>query len=197
MSKAKTKYENLCDQISAAVTANRTSSYSHGDLVAMSHALINSPELEKTIIVKDPESNGPKEITLRPSKEYRDSLKGVVKKMGVDINELGKLDEMEFSKDHAEAICGLATTLVNDYTRTGRKFIFPMTSKDQSQMSITQEKVGEKKVAGRKIEKDETTGKYTSTETGAIITTKPHVVMSASNPVPGWLKSSTDDKKKK
>jgi hypothetical protein len=189
-----TKYDDLCKQITSAVKANGTSSYSHGDFVSLSHALLNSPDYEEDIYLRDATKGEPEKVTQTPSKDYRESLKDVVGSFGVDKKELGKLDTMQFNRKHAEAICGLATTLLNGYTSTGRRFKLPMTSKNQSQMSIQKVDVKEKKTASRRIEKDPKTGEYTSRETDDIITTKAHTAMSASNATPAWLKSTAKKK---
>ena len=185
----KDKYTELCGEIAAKVNKNGNHSFSKSDLVSMTQELINTPEHEVDVYAK----NGDKEptiITTNPVKNYRDSLKPILKNFGVDSAEAEKIDTMPFGKKHAEAICDLATCMVKDYTATGRKLNLPITSKTDAQMSITQDRVKTRTTETNKIVKDEATGKFSTVPTGNIVTTKEHSVMKAGNAVPYWLKET-------
>lgn len=187
MGKAKTQYAELCLEISEKVKKNGSTSYSKSDLVAMTHSLVNTPEHEVEIFVKSSNGDEPTTVTTKPVEKYRESLKPVLKSFGIDKDELDKIHDVSFGKDHAEALSELAGTIIKDYTGTGRKFKFPITSMGEGEMSLSQATVKEKTVATRKIVKDDA-GEYSSVPTGKTVTTKTHKAMKASNKVPGWLK---------
>lgn len=188
MGKKKNNYTNLCEEIASKVKKNGSKSHSNADLVAMTHTLVNTPEHEVEILVKDGDK-GYNVVAHKPVERYRNSLKPVLKTFGIDKDEAEKIMDVPFSKEHAEAIVDLSKTIVKDYVGTGRKLVFPVTSENESQMSISQVEVEEKVTKPNKIVKDEKTGEYTSVPTGKTVKTKAHLALKASNKVPGWLKS--------
>ena len=184
--KLKNQYNELCSQITEKVKKNGSSSYSKSDLVAMTQSLLNTPEHEVEVFIK----NGDKEpttVVTKPVEKYRESLKPVLKQFGIDKEELNKLQSVTFTKEHAEAVSELAGVIVKDYTGTGRKFKFPITSLTEGEMSISQVTIGDKTTDTRKISK-KPNGEYESLPTGKRVKTKEHTALKASNKIPGWLK---------
>lgn len=187
--KIRTTYDTLCAEINEKVKKAGSTTQSKTDLVAMTQGLLNCPEHDIEVYSKGETGGAPVVKTISPSKRYRESLKPVLKQFGIDKDELQKVEDITFSKEHAAAVCEVATTVIKDYTGVGRKFVFPITSETESQMSIAQVNVGNKTNETRKIVKDEATGKYNSVPTGKTVTTKAHTAMKASNKIPYWLKS--------
>lgn len=187
MASKKTDYDVICDAIKEKVKKNGSSSYSKSDLVELTRALINTPEKELSIFVKNSKSDEPTIITSKPVEKYRESLKPVLKQFGIDKAELDKIQDIQFTKDHAESLAELSQVIVKDYTGAGRKLKFPITSASEGEMSITQVNVKEKTADTRKIVKGDD-GLYSSELTGKRVTTKEHNAMKASNKIPGWLK---------
>lgn len=183
---AKNEYEKLCNEITEKVKSQGSSSYSKSDLVSMTQSLLNTPEHVVDVYVKNKDGE-PSVLPTKPVEKYRESLKPVLKQFGIDKDELNKVHEVQFTKDHAEALSSLAGIIVKDYTKTGRKLKFPITSPTEGEMSLSQTDVVEKTVATRKIvQKDN--GEYESVPTGKTVTTKAHNALRAGNKVPGWLK---------
>lgn len=187
MGKKKNAYTEMCAAIASHVKEKKTTIHSSSDYVGLTQALMNTPEHTQEIYVRNGD-NEPIVKEKNPSVRYREALKGVVKQFGIDKNELGKLDDMQFSKEHAAAVADLSTTVLKDYIGTGRKFTMPITSAHESQMSIAQTTVPKKSVATNKIVQGPD-GNYSSVPTGKTVTTEEHDVIKASNKVPGWLKS--------
>lgn len=187
MGKKKTEYDVLCEAIAGKVKKNGSSSYSKSDLVDLTRVLINTPDQEVDILVKGSNGKEPTIVTTKPVEKYRESLKPVLKQFGIDKAELDKIQEVTFTKDHAEALTELSQMIVKDYTGTGRKLKFPITSPTEGEMSVSQVVVQEKTTDTRKIVKKDD-GLYESVLTGKRVTTKEHNALKASNKIPGWLK---------
>lgn len=178
----KNKYTSMVEEMREKVQKAGGSRYSKSDETTLTHTLLNTPEHEVEVYLKD----CPDPVVTKPVEHYRDSLKPVLKQFGVDAAELDKIQTVEFPKDHAEAFNELAAVTMKDYIGTGRKKIFPVTSKAESQMEITQVEKPEKVEDTRKLVETES-GKYESVPTGERKTTKAHSEMKVSNKVPGWL----------
>lgn len=183
----KDAYTALCAEIAEKVK-QKGKAHSKTDMVAMAQSMINTPEHEVDVYVGSATKGDPTVVTTTPVKAYRESLKPVLKSFGIDNDELNKIQDVQFPKKHAEALCELATNLVKDYTSTGRKLVFPINAKNESRMSISQVEVAEKKTEPKKIVKDEKSGKYELIPTGKKVTTKKHEALKAANKVPYWLK---------
>jgi len=180
------KYDDLKEEIRRKVNEAGGTRYSQSDLRDLTHTLINTPEHTVKTYIKDGEP-----VETQPVKHYRESLKPVLKQFGVDAAEMGKIQEVEFTKDHAAAINELATTIVKDYTGVGRKLILPVTDENESQMEIFQVKRAEKVEETKKPQKNED-GTYTQVPTGKEKTTKEHAEMRVSNKIPHWLVEEKD-----
>jgi NACalpha-BTF3-like transcription factor len=178
----KNKYTSMVEEMREKVQKAGGSRYSKGDEIALTHALLNTPDHEVDVYVKD----CPDPVVTKPVEHYRDSLKPVLKQFGVDAAELDKIQEVEFSKDHAEAFNELAAVAMKDYIGTGRKKILPVTSKTESQMEISQVEKAEKVEDTCKLV-ETSPGKYDRVPTGERKTTHAHSEMKVSNKVPGWL----------
>ena len=181
-----TEYDKLKKEITDKVKAAGGSRHSKSDLTLMTQTLLNTPEQEVNVYLKDSTP-----ASTKPVERYRESLKDVVKQFGVDKAELDKVQDITFGKEHAEALMDVATTSMKDYISTGRKMIFPVTSKDESQMEISMVEKEEKTEETRKLVQNED-GSYKSVPTGKKKTTKAHKELKASNKVPSWLKTEQE-----
>ena len=183
---AKSKYESYKEEMKKKVQAAGGCRYSKDDLRDMANQLINDTEYEMTRYIKD--VNAPVNVNL--SQKYRDSLKPTLKQLGLDAAEVERINDVQFSKDHAEAVTELGVQIVKDYIDVGRKMIFPINAQDESQMEICvgikDETVEDtmKIVKTVDVDGNET---YERVPTGKRVTTKQHREIKASNKKPGWL----------
>jgi NACalpha-BTF3-like transcription factor len=178
----KSKYSSMVDEMREKVQKAGGSRFSKSDQTALTHTLMNTPEHEVPVYLKD--CTDP--VITKPTEHYRESLKPVLKQFGVDSAELDKIQTVEFPKDHAEAFNELAAVAMKDYMSTGRKIIFPVTSNEESQMEISMVNKEKKSEETRKLV-ETSPGKFESVPTGERKTTKAHTEIKAANKVPGWL----------
>lgn len=191
----KTEYEVLCDQITKNVKETGSSRYSKGDYVDMAQAMLNSPEYAVDYRLKEGNKKEPTTVTSEPVKKFRESLVPMLRAAGIDKTEADKIvQETVFPKKTAESFCECASLLVKDYTRTQRKLILPITTKDESQMEISQVVVPKKASNTNKIVKDEA-GNFSIVPTGKNVETLEHRALKATNKIPYWLKTETILKK--
>lgn len=196
-----TPYLDICAQIEEKIKnsskngAKPACVTSASDLTAMCQGLLNSPEHQiPTYAKKNVDAKGqPIPVMKQPGKRYRDSLKPTLRQMGIDKAEVDKIDTIPMSKEQAAAIVDVATHVIKDYVDLGRRFVFPVTSTDEAQMSLRVESVDEKVVKPNRFVKD-ADGRSIPQPTGKTVTTKAHNIMKAKNSVPFWLKSSEDTK---
>ena len=179
-------YKELKDAMAKKVQAAGSSRYSKGDHIALTHSLLNTPDYEVDVYIKDGDKYETTKTT--PVKNYRESLKPVIAQFGVDKAELDKIHTVEFPKGHAEAFNDLAEVAMKDYISTGRKLIFPVNSEDESQLELSQFEVPEKIEDTSKLV-EESPGNYKRVPTGDRKTTKKHTAYKAANKVPAWLVS--------
>lgn len=173
----KNKYTELCQEMISKVQSAGGSRCSEGDRLSLMHTMLNTPDHEAVRYMKD---NPDEEVTTTPVKEYRDSLKPVLKQFGVDDAEMDKIQEVEFPKKHAKAVLDLADTALKDYLDIGRKYILPITKTDEHQMEIYKVHKDEKSEETRKPV-EVSPGQYESVPTGERRITKPHWEMKVSN----------------
>ena len=176
------KYDDLLQEMSKKVQEAGSSRHSKSDYIEVTRTLLNTPDHEVKVYVDDVDNP----VVTKPVQRYRDSLKSVVEKFGVDKAETEKLDTMEFSKEHADALNDVALQAIKDYTGTGRKLVLPVTSPTESQMEIMQVDVEEKVLDTKKPVQGED-GSYSLVPTGERKTTAAHKEMRGSNKIPGWL----------
>ena len=182
----KTNYELKKEEIAAKVKAAGGTRNSKSDMTAMTHSLLNTPEQEFTTYIKDVKEP----VISKPVEKYRESLKPVLKQFGVDNAEMDKIQDVQFSKDHAEAFNELALQTIKDYASVGRKVILPINEKDESQIEFYMDSKPETVVDTTKIEQ-QADGTYKTVPTGKRKKTKAHKCIKASNKVPGWLVEET------
>lgn len=185
---AKTEYEVLKGEIAKKVKAAGGTRHSKSDLTAMTQSLLNSPEQEVKTYIKDPDHP----VTSKPVERYRESLKPVLKQFGVDAAELNKVQDVKFSKEHAEALNEVATTVIKDYTGVGRKLVLPITDPAESQMEIQQVEKPYKEEDTKKLEQ-QPDGSYKQVPTGKRKKTKAHKELKSSNKLPAWLVDLEDN----
>ena len=191
MSKHKNGYTQMCDEIKEKIASSnrakgRTSSaVSRSDLEAMATTLLNTPDHEVTVYsysAKDTSGTGePVGITKKPTKRYRDSLKPMLRNLGLDKHDADKVDDIPMTKEHAAALMDVATTVVHDYVRAGRKFSFPITEPDETRMEMSCVIAPERTSVGNRFKKDDSAD-------DTITITKERAILKVKNPVPYWLK---------
>lgn len=192
MSKNKNAYTQLCDEIKEKIDSSnrakgRTSSaVSRSDLENMMTTFLNTPDHEVTVYsysAKDQSGTGePVGVTKKPAKRYRDSMKPMLRSMGLDKHDADKIDDIVFSKEHASAMIDATTNVIHDYMRAGRKFSFPITEPDETRMEINCVMAPERTSVGNRFNKD--------ADDDTVTVTKERAIIKAKNPVPYWLKES-------
>ena len=191
MSKNKNAYTTLCSEIKEKIDSSnrakgRTSSaVSRSDLEAMATTLLNTPDHEVTVYsysAKDTSGTGePVGITKKPTKRYRDSLKPMLRSLGLDKHDADKIDDIPMSKEHAAAMLDVSTTVMHDYMRAGRKFSFPITEPDETRMEMNCVIAPERTSVGNRFKKDDEAD-------DTVTVTKERAILKVKNPVPYWLK---------
>ena len=193
------KYSEMCSAIEQKIkTGARPGSKpacvtSSSDLTAMMQAMLNSPDHEVSVYAKKnmkPDGT-PTPVMKNPSQRLRDSLKPTLRHMGLDKADVLKMDTVEFSKEQAAAMMDAATFVIKDYLDAGRRFVFPITRTDETQMSLRMDHVDEKVTKPNRFVVGND-GKSVPQPTGKVVTTKAHTVMKARNSVPFWLRETVD-----
>lgn len=159
--------------------------YSKSDYISLAHAAMNEPDLTATYY-SNPSGDTPVSVEGKPVENYRNALKDVVKQFGVDNGELGKLDNMPFTKKHAEAVTELGQFIQDEYVDTGKKLRLPQFCANGTTVTLSREVLDEKTEATKKnVTVD---GKTMQVPTGKTIRTEQRSVVKATNKVPAWLK---------
>lgn len=184
MGKNKTPYDVLKEEVADAVKKSGGHRHSRSDYNNLTEALLNSPDQEVSVYVKD----GDNPVTTKPVEAYRNSLKPVLKQFGVDDAELGKIQEVQFSKNHAEAFNDLAAVAMKGYLDTGRRLVLPVTGPKESQLDLVKVDRDKTSEETKKIVQNED-GSYDQVPTGKRKTKEAHSEIKASNKLPGWLVS--------
>lgn len=194
MAKNKNAYTQLCAEIKEKIDSSnrakgRTSSaVSRSDLEAMTTTLLNTPDHEVTVYsysAKDTSGTGePVGVTKKPAKRYRDSLKPMLRSLGLDKHDADKIDDIPMTKEHAAAMMDVSTTVIHDYMRAGRKFSFPITEPDETRMEVNCVIAPERTSVGNRFKKDDDGSEE------AVTVTKERAIIKAKNPVPYWLKDT-------
>lgn len=190
----KNAYTQLLDGIKEKLeTANRakgrtSSAVSRSDLESLATTLLNTPDHTVTsysFAAKDVSGTGePIGIEKKPVRRYRDSMKPMLRSLGLDKTDADKIDEIPLSKEHAAAMMDVATTVIHDYMRAGRKFSFPITEPDETRMEISCVRAPERTSVGNRFNKDDDT----------VVITHERSMLKAKNPVPYWLKEKGQQK---
>lgn len=181
------KFEKAFNDLKEKVSKGSTT-YSRGDLIGLTDALINDTEYCYPSISKKGDSYETEDRY--PARDLRASMKKVVKKeFGVSDAELTKLDTTDLPKDMAAAISEIGSVSIKKYMETGKTYKFPMTGADESTMKVSIRNVDDIVRATSRIEETAPgSGKYQSVPTGKTVRTKKHATIVAKNTVPGWLK---------
>lgn len=194
------KYSEMCDAIAKKIKDGAREGSkpacvtSSSDLTAMTQAMLNSPDHVVHVYSKKGEENDtPSYIDRQPAKRYRESLKPTLKQLGLDRDEVNKIDDVSFSKEHAGAIMDLSTQVIKDYVNCGRRFVFPITDTNEAQMSLCKTDIDEKITKPNRFVK-QADGRSVPEPTGKTVVTKAHTAMKVRNSVPFWLRTSTDTK---
>ena len=194
VAKNKNAYTDLCDQIKKKIDdsnkAKNKVSYavSKSDLESMATTLLNTPDHEVTVYsfaAKDVSGTGePVGVAKKPARRYRESLKPMLRSLGLDKHDADRVDDIPISKEQAAAIMDLGTTVIHDYMRAGRKFTFPITEPDETRMEIHAVNAPERTSEGNRFKKD------TDPADDPITITKERAIIKAKNPVPYWLQET-------
>ncbi len=188
---SKSSYGKMCEDLQEKIRngskdgRKSSCSYSKSDLEGLTHGLLNCPEhvvTEYQMRVSEPDGS-PVTIEKTPSKRYRESLKPTLKALGMDKNDADKIDDIQFTKEHAAALMGVATTAMKDYMRAGRKLQFPITAEDEVRMEIYTDTAPERINQNRFAKTEAEAQKMTKTKERVIIKAK-------NNAVPSWLKEN-------
>lgn len=179
-------YNDLKKIMKEKVQTTGSSRYSKKDHISLTHALLNEPDVEVNVFIKDDESDsGYVTSTLKPVEKYRESLKPVLSQFGIDKSEQDKIQTVEFPKAHAEALNDLAMVSMKEYMDTGRTVVFPITDESDVQLEISKHNVPEK--SEETFKPVEENGEYKRVPTGNKKTTREHSAYKVGNKVPGWL----------
>lgn len=185
---SKSMYSSMLDELSAKIKAGAkdgrkpTCSYSKSDLESLTLGLLNSPDhIVSEYQMKVSEADGtPVTIDKMPSKRYRDSLKPMLKTLGLDKNDVEKVSDIQFTKEHASAIMGIATTCIHDYLLAGRKMVFPVTNAKECRMEmycdVAPERINQNRFAKTEEEKNK------------VSKTLERTVLKSKNSTPSWLR---------
>lgn len=181
-------YKDVKRALAASATGDKASRrYSKGDLVDLTRAALNEPDGGPIYnYYSNPSGDTPVSVEKKPVEAYRNALKDVVKQFGVDGQEAEKINTIDFSKKHAEAMIDVVQAVQADYTDTGKKLRLPQFSADSTTVTLSKETLPEKTEDTKKNTVID--GKTVQVPTGKTIRTEQRTVIKASNKVPGWLK---------
>lgn len=191
MAKVNDAYEQLLDEIRGKTSASRrsngkaSSAVSKSDLENCVQTLMNTPD--HTVInysygSKDTSGTGePVGVEKKPAARYRNSLKPMLRRLGMDRHDVDAVDTITFDREQAAAATELVTQAVHDYMRAGRKFAFPVTQPDECRMEISCQRAPERVSDGNRFHKE--------SGSDSVTITKERTIVKAKNPVPYWLKS--------
>lgn len=186
----KNKYTDLVNQMKEKIKSSGATRYSESDRTALTKTLVNTPDYEMDVYVQGNDSEI-EVVSTTPVKDYRESLKPVLKQFGVDDAETDRINEIEFPTAHAKAFNALADAATHGYLDTGRKMVLLPTSKTESQMEFSKVEKAEKREETRKPV-EVAPGEYKSVPTGKRNITAPHTEIKASNKIPPWLVTKED-----
>ena len=185
---SKSMYATMLDELTTKIKVGAkdgrkpTCSYSKSDLDNLTLAMLNSPEHVVTEYqMKVSESDGtPVTIDKMVSKRYRESLKPMLKTLGLDKNDVEKVSDIQFTKEHASSMMSLCTCVLKDYIRAGRKFSFPITAPDECRMEFycdtAPERINQNRFAKTEEEKKK------------VSKTLERTVLKSKNGCPSWLR---------
>lgn len=191
--KNKDAYDICLEEIRAKTSASSRASgkpsraVSKSDLENMMLTYMNTPDHTVTDYAfgsKDTSGTGePVGVDKKPSKRYRDSLKPMLRKMGMDKHDVEAIDTIPMDREHAAATLDLVGHVLHDHVTAGRKYVFPMTEPDETRMEIYTQRAPERVSVGNRFSKD---------DTDSISVTRERNTLKAKNGVPYWLKGTKD-----
>ena len=185
---SKSMYSTMLEELSTKIKAGTkdgkkaSCSYSKSDLENLTLALLNSPDHVVTEYqMKVSEADGsPVTIDKMASKRYRESLKPMLRTLGLDKNDAEKVSDIQFTKEHASSLMGVATTVLKDYIKAGRKFSFPITALDECRMEFYCDTAPERINQNRFAKTEEEKAKVSKTLS--------RVILKSKSQTPSWLK---------
>ena len=104
----------------------------------------------------------------------------MLKSLGLDKNDAEKVSDIQFTKEQASALMGVATTAIKDYLKIGRKLVLPVTASDEARMEmycdIAPERINQNRFAKTEEEKKK------------VSKTLARTVLKSKNSTPSWLR---------
>ena len=187
---SKSMYSTMLDELSAKIKGaskdgkEASCSYSKSDLENLTLGLLNSPDhIVTEYQMKVSEADGtPVTIEKTPSRRYRESLKPMLRSLGLDKNDVEKVSDIQFTKEHASSLIGVATTVLKDYIGAGRKFSFPITGPKECRMEFYCDTAPERINQNRFAKTEE--------ERSKISKTLERTILKGKNGTPSWLRKS-------
>lgn len=191
---SKSAYTKACEELKAKIEASaqpgRRSScaFSRSDLTYLATAMLNCPEhvVQEYQMKTSGVDGSPITVEKMPARRYRESLKPILKEMGLDKNDVAKIDDIKFPKEHGAAVMDVAQQVIKDYMRAGRKFQFPITAEDEVRMEICCDEAPERINPNRFATTDAEKRRMTKTKKRCVIKAK-------NSAVPSWLKEVCDE----
>lgn len=114
-------------------------------------------------------------------KNFLDSTKPMFREMGIDKNDLEKVNTLTIPKECTKAAAELIEYGIREYLHAGRKYKFPRIEENDSEMSVVEQKMPE-------IERENRFGN----SSGKKVVTKERNIIKAKNVVPKHLKYTKD-----
>ena len=178
------------NEIRIALKNTNAKSHSKGDLVDLTAALINSPEEEIPVYVKDDTAvEGYAAVMTSPAKDLRHQMKRIVMDVyDIDKAEAGKIDNVELPKAFADAVMAVSLHSMKAYMEDGRKLVLPVTAPNDARMGISIDTKPERRSESVKFI-DKPDGGVEKVTTGEFVVTKEHNAINSHNKVPDWLKT--------
>ena len=174
-------------KVSSRATGKSSSSVSKSDLENAMVTFLNTPDhvvTDYTFASKDTSGTGePVGVEKKPAARYRNSLKPMLKKMGMDKHDVDAIESITFDKEHAAAMLDVTSHVVHDYMTAGRKFAFPITEPDETRMEIATIRAPERVSVGNRFSKD---------DNETISVTRERTAIKAKNSVPWWQKETRE-----
>ena len=176
--------------IEDAASKKTSTAFSRGLSETLMGELVNDPDFQlDTIVRSEKNANGYEVQSSFPVRDFRDGLaKSIKSELGIDDAEAEKIKSMHLNKATTSALSTISAVHTDGYLRTGKNFALPMTSPDQSRISIALTEKAEKTEETFAPLLNEKTGKYERTSTGKKVKTSKHFVGKVSNATPAWLK---------
>lgn len=180
------KFNEVIAQIRKNVQETKSTRYSKGDHTAVVQGLLNAKDHTVTYYSADSEGKAVA-TSSNPSQKLRESLKPLLKEVGISGEDLKRMDDYEFTKKQAEAIQEVAMVSTAAYLDTGRKLTLPVTKATENKMSIQKVEVAASEEETFKNEA-QADGSYKRVSTGKKVKKDKRDALKVKNTTPPWLR---------